>query len=180
MCKRRIEAVKSLSNKDLARLLLRLLWQRYDVGGISTGRAPESRLLESAMDILPLPDVASVDGFLLEDMMEEGRTRLKIRSSGSQLFFSQDQLVYLSDLCVAYLVLKKLSELFDELERSRGYPVPSHEKELVGIATALLPASMTESLTDINKLLTLFSGEDLLLEVGDRVYFARKNKLQLF
>jgi hypothetical protein len=180
MCKRKAQSVKNLSSKDLARLLLRLLWQRYDVGGISMGRAPESRLLESAMELLPLPGVPDTDSFLLDDMIKEGRARLEISSSGSQMFFSQGKLIYLSDSCVAYLVLKKLSELFGELERSRGYPVPPHEKEIISVAEGLLSIDMTESTADLNNLLGSFSREDLLLEVDDRVYITRENKSWIF
>jgi len=180
MCHERIGMVSDLSNKDLARLLLRLLWQRYDVGGISMGRSPQSRLLEAVMGILPLPDIAGIDSLLLGEMIEEGRTRLGVVTSGSQLFFSRDQLIYLPNLCIGYLLLKKLSELFHELESSRGYPVSSYEKEVIDVAGGLLSADMVESLIDINKLLTQFSRDDLFLEVGDRVYFARKNKPRLF
>lgn len=43
----------NLDNAVLAHLLLRIVWQGYDAGGISAGRSLRAFLLESAIEFLP-------------------------------------------------------------------------------------------------------------------------------
>ncbi|MGE5392386.1 MAG: hypothetical protein ACM3NH_01450 [Candidatus Saccharibacteria bacterium] len=45
--------LRTYGNEDLARLLLRILWQGYDADGISYGRSLRAFLLESARHYLP-------------------------------------------------------------------------------------------------------------------------------
>lgn len=74
MSQQKTDALKNLSNIELARLLLRHLWRRYDTGGISHGRSQESKILEEAMDLIPPPNLNS-DQFSLADLLEEADTR---------------------------------------------------------------------------------------------------------
>lgn len=65
-----------LSHTELARLLLRKLWQYHSAGGVSHRRSRRSWLLESLFDLqaLPLPNIQ--EEWQGQDLVEEAQRRL--------------------------------------------------------------------------------------------------------
>ena len=63
-----------IDERERARTLLTLLWQKYDAGGISMGRSYEAVVLEAAMELLgpTTEDISRDHG----DIMDETRTYL--------------------------------------------------------------------------------------------------------
>jgi hypothetical protein len=67
-------SLSELGNDEVARLILRKLWQLQDAGGVSMGRSPRSVFLESAINILPMP-VRNCDAFGTQELLEEVKKR---------------------------------------------------------------------------------------------------------
>ncbi|MBX4189219.1 hypothetical protein KW785_01325 [Candidatus Parcubacteria bacterium] len=74
-------SLESLSDALLARLLLRQLWQSHDLGGTSYGRSLDNRMLEAAIELLPLPEWLDADRFSLQELLREKETRLATKPS---------------------------------------------------------------------------------------------------
>ena len=64
----------SLSDAQLGRLFLRMLWRSYDTGGVSYGRRLESKILEAAMELIS-PSSRNTDEITLEEMFAEAERR---------------------------------------------------------------------------------------------------------
>lgn len=63
--------VQELSTEVLVRLWFRLLWQRYDHGGISVGRSRRCDLLDCYLDFTPLPELPGSCDDYYEGLEEE-------------------------------------------------------------------------------------------------------------
>lgn len=70
-----MKKIGDLTEIELVRLLLRRLWQHHDNGGISMGRTLENRLLESAMDQIPMPKGVNLDQWDDHELIEEADRR---------------------------------------------------------------------------------------------------------
>ncbi|MFC1775591.1 hypothetical protein ACFLY0_01925 [Patescibacteria group bacterium] len=157
-----IDVLECLSDEELARLLLRQLWQCYDSGGISIGRSPESQLLEAVMNIIPLPDLVDMDRFYSDDIMIEARIRFAVierESCEMKQYALFQQNPTLSDNCLAYLLLKKLTNLYEKEEFPR-----LAEVGLITSAMKLISIDLIENLESLPD----FSGKVLLQEAADR------------
>ena len=67
---KRHNELKALSIDILIRLWFRLLWQKYDLGGISVGRSMRCDLLDCFLDFMPTPELpGSLDEY--SDGLEE-------------------------------------------------------------------------------------------------------------
>ena len=82
-----MKPIGALTDVEIARLLLRCLWQVHSAGGISHGRSVDSRILESAMDLIPLPMGIMLDAYTCEDLREEGERRKRIAHQQYMLNF---------------------------------------------------------------------------------------------
>jgi hypothetical protein len=77
--------VEALTDVEIARLLMRQLWQRYDVGGISMRRSRESTLLEAAMSRIHVPIGIDLDDYSDKELIEEADRRNALESQQFQL-----------------------------------------------------------------------------------------------
>ncbi len=77
--------VEALTDVEIARLLMRQLWQRYDVGGISMRRSKESTLLEAAMSRIHVPIGIDLDDYSDKELIEEADRRSALESQQFQL-----------------------------------------------------------------------------------------------
>lgn len=79
--------IEALTNVEVARLLLRQLWQWQDVSGVSHGRSYESKILEAAIDLIPLPSGIKVDWYSVKALIEESERRKRIAHQQLMLQF---------------------------------------------------------------------------------------------
>jgi hypothetical protein len=163
-----------VSNTDLARMLMRVIWQIYDTGGISMGRSREAVLLESAMSLIPLS--GDCKNFVVKTAIDEASRRvylgkmedLSIRIRADILAFSKQPLFDfgpsgLSDIELALFILMELKkEILDEDSEVvlRGFYIAS----LLSTAVILI---FSESRTFFEK---SFSVEEALAEVKNRQF----------
>ena len=77
--------VEALTDVEIARLLMRQLWQRYDVGGISMRRSREPTLLEAAMSRIHVPIGIDLDDYSDKELIEEADRRSALESQQFQL-----------------------------------------------------------------------------------------------
>ena len=78
--------IEALTNVEVSRLLLRQLWQWYDASGVSLGRSHESKILEAAIDLIPLPIGIKHDWYSVKVLIEESERRKRVEQEQLKLF----------------------------------------------------------------------------------------------
>jgi hypothetical protein len=80
----RHDLLKTLSIEELIRLWFRLLWQKFDLGGISVGRSMRCNMLDCYLDFVSFPKLAgSLDNYnegLWEEILSRPVVRKKRRT----------------------------------------------------------------------------------------------------
>lgn len=135
--------LKELTDAAVARLLLRRIWFIQDEYRKYLGRHPRNRLLEAAMHLLPLNEIArhiDIDTLPLGEIMAEAERRRSLSKKHSEKAYRQTpELSEISDMELAGLLLRRLKSLYrkekhgDLLDRFR------EERELLNEALAIFP-----------------------------------------
>lgn len=126
-----------ISKTELARIILRLVWQSFDRGGISMGRSPKSRILEAVMGIIPLPELDNLDDFHQDEIKDA--VEFKTGYPGLQQFqliLLPEQFEFWGDHLLAYVLLCELIFLSQEMfEKHDIWPI---EENYIKLAIELL------------------------------------------
>lgn len=158
--------IEKLSDRGLARLLLRKLWQMHDTGGISHGRSYRNRLLEAIIDLIPNPELRDLDFFSFQELIQESKIRnenLEMNCFANLAIMKSRTLKTITNRSLAYLVLLKLWYWYDERARKEKESfdidnlVPLSEKEVVD-------AVLSFFLPDTNCFDLLFLDDQILIE----------------
>ena len=166
--------IEKLTNENIARLLLRQLWQVYSAGGISHGRSLEGRLLEAAMNIIPLPRNIDPDFFWTECLLKEGRIRLKEKPRIIfQRLCTPEQPNFFSSKLIASLLLGKIQELYAEDDQREivNWQYSQTEKELLQVAYYVFLLDLSEN---ISELVQSFSIKEIIKVSDDRCWNRNK------
>ena len=159
------ESLSELTNHELARLILRKLWQFQAAGGVSMGRSRRSVLLETALDLLPMPEMDDPDLFDLHDLRGEASLPSRLTTSWDRQFsFPHFQLINnreLASLLGFHLQLWYTSDAKKNPQQSLNF-----EREILNLAVHLL-------LPPIHH----FNESDLIEEAKERHRNYLKNKI---
>lgn len=160
-----------LSNPQIARVLMRQLWQGYDAGGISMGRSPEARLLEAAMKIVPLPFVVTLERFTPSYIIRESKKIINnTQVCSNQMLLQPDQIEFFGSDLLAFFLLCKLCRIYIEKLSSNEYTLPSWELNIINTAIEfLLPDIYVYQISPL-------SPEKLIEEANRRAGVALKEK----
>ncbi len=130
------QSLSTLTNEQVARLILRQLWQSHDAGGVSMGRGFRSVLLESAIGIMPMPDMYNPDFFRPQRLFEEAAGRKAPIPSRVRPVFS---LKRASKRTLAILLLHELRMWYREDAEKDPLRALTSEARMVDVALQLLP-----------------------------------------
>lgn len=102
-----------LSDLELARLLLSRLWRTYDAEGISVGRSLRAALVEEINSIILCPEVGENE-IELANLIQEADRRLKSKENSreTQLLLWPDELCFLDDVSLSYVLLLVLLDWY--------------------------------------------------------------------
>ena len=130
---------RGLTNDELARLLLRILWQMQDAGGVSGGRALRSLFLEAVPPLLPELDVPNMDRFSAVELLDESEQRVRnMMQIGCDQQMLFPELAFAESRTLAVCILFRLKELYTE-DAEREDQLPMEELRIVSAAVSLLP-----------------------------------------
>lgn len=159
-------ALEALSDVDLARLMLRQLWQDQDASGISVGRHPRNCLLEAAMGLIPMP--RNIDSESFDELNIEAERRMKLGVTQLTLGGSEvkiEPIQELNSLALATLLLGQLKLYYDEHLAREPVQRFGRESQIFAAALKLLP-----KLPEVER--QAYTSEELLEEVSRRNYVA--------
>jgi hypothetical protein len=127
-----------VSDEDLARILMRFLWQQYDAGGVSMGRSLRSAMLEIVLWIIPFPRKIKLfeESFLnFSKALVEARSRVK---SGvpTQLVFDFG-LEHMPDRHFVSLLFDAMVRWYENDQHFHQYPLSSEREILLAICGCL-------------------------------------------
>jgi hypothetical protein len=129
----------ALSNDDLARLMLRRVWQIQDAGGVSMGRSLRNVLLECALHLMPVRARLNTDIFdelLLWEFLDKAAKRVPLPPRRMR---RMPPLKRVSTRTVAILVIKELHLWYEEDARQNPMEALILETDLVRGVLPLLP-----------------------------------------
>jgi hypothetical protein len=128
-----------LTDDDLARLMLRRVWQAQDVGGVSMGRSPRSVLLECALHLMPVNErlnVGTFDELSLWEFLDKTTKRIPPPPRHMQ---RMPPLKRVSTRTLTILVIKELLLWYEEDARQNPIEALAFEADLVRGMLPLLP-----------------------------------------
>ncbi len=155
--------LKELSDQELARLILRRLWQYYDSGGISNSRARRSLMIETAFKLMPLPQNISLDEWDEEQLQAEAEARF-VRPAPIQLnLFSYNDYSIESfpGQLLARLLIHKVLAWHCYSQTGRDY---TFEKPFIQLAARLCPLPWPYQRLPLSKV------QQIIDEIKDRTY----------
>ena len=130
------KSLSTLTNDELARLILRQLWQSHDASGVSMGRALRNVLLESAIHLMPMPDMRDPDAFNIPELFEEAAKRKRIIPRRMK---TAPRLKRISNRTLAILALHELQAWYQaDAEKNPHMPL-AFEWRVADLAVGLLP-----------------------------------------
>lgn len=153
------DSLAVLTNDEMARLILRRLWQIHDAEGVSMGRCLSNVLLESAMHILPLPEMHDPDVFDVFELLDEA---VKRKRKISHHLKATPRLQRISNRTLATLVLHELQAWYREDAEKNPLMALTFQWRLTNSAVGLL------SLPRGFKKPASWSREDLIEESRER------------
>jgi hypothetical protein len=151
--------LRQLKNDELARLILRKLWQIQDVGGVSMGRSLRNVFLEAAKNIMPCPEMPNLDAFSEADLKQEGDRR---KPKSPRRLRHSCVLKKLSDRTLAILLLLELKKWLDDDALKNPHGPLGWEIQATKSALRLLPLPKEFDGTE------LWSADSLVSEARDR------------
>jgi|GEM_PF-2518044 len=131
--------LNQLTDLELARLILRQLWQWQSASGVSHGRSPRNVLLEGFINLVEIPKRVNADAWNENDLLAEAQRRVPNRNTIPKPYTKVPAPSRISDFRFAMYMLELLNDFYEEDERA--YPLESlrHERELLRAALRLLP-----------------------------------------
>lgn len=142
--------LQELATDVLVRLWFRMLWQRYDLGGISVGRSKRCDLLDCYLDFVPLPNLPDGCDTYYEGLEEE---LFKRPVAPPPDIVSQDRIATLAKEQVALLGLGALLALEESVDSDTAWK-NGYELERKRIRRVLerfqhLTVSPTDAIDDV-------------------------------
>ena len=135
----RWKRLDEVTNLELARLILRQLWQYQDAGGISMGRHYRNALLEGFTDIIRLPKNIYSDAWSEEDLMNEAMRRNPVNNPIPKTRKRVPKLCQLSNLRLGIYLLELLKEFYEEDALANPHYPLWLENKLLNAASRLIP-----------------------------------------
>jgi hypothetical protein len=130
------ESLSVLTNDELARLILRQLWQFHDAGGVSMGRSLRNVLLEAAIHMMPMPEMRNPDASNIPELFEEAAKRKRIIPRRMK---TAPRLKQISNRTLAILALHELRAWYQaDAEKNPHMPL-TFEWRVADLAVGLLP-----------------------------------------
>lgn len=157
----------ALDDAVLARLLLRIVWQGYDAGGISSGRSLRAFLLEAALEYLPEAkyDFGPMD---YRPAIEEGEERIRHRRPVQLILYpGRGRITKLFDCQFVQVLLCEIQRWHREQRR-----------ELVFYRQDACIICMAQRLLPHNLRLAKYSRQAVLEEAKVRAWILRQRALE--
>jgi len=149
------ELLSELTNYELARLILRQLWQFQDAAGVSMGRSKRSVLLEAALHLLPMPEMHDPDFFRLDDLYNGAKPAWRKAHSAQQLSFPDFRMINNREL--ATLLLYYLQQWYEDDAKKNPLESLRFERRMLNAVLNLLPPGLHQ-----------FDESDLIEESAER------------
>lgn len=146
-----------LSDWEIARLLMNMLWNLYDASGISWGRSLRAGLLEAIVFNTELPNG---DGYDLIDLEKKAKER-KYMGMPDQLLLNLG-MAGLPTHHFFCLIIREIDRCYEKYAHDEFGPILSIEKKIVQILFSLM--RVKEHLCQFDEVGISFSTAELLKE----------------
>jgi hypothetical protein len=163
------DSLSILTNEELARLILRQLWQWHDASGISKGRGYRNMLLEAAMDFMPLPEMRNHDRFSIRNLLDAARMR---QLPSLPPLKTKPRLKRISRRMLAIFLLREMQEWHRKDDEKNGAGSLRHEVELLDAAVNILPLA-----SGLQKSAG-WSAQDILSEARERYFIELSRRME--